>query len=253
MNNSFNSFVYGLIAGGCSLTTIYPSEYIKILSQKNNMNYRDIIHNTYKTNGLLGFYSGWRFACGNIMLKTACQNGLYQYNKKYFNGGSGSNGSSNSNSSNNSFYSSLISGSIIGLICTPLNNMVIRKVTRTDINNNYFRGLIPTLIKENMSLISLFYLYDNLNPFINSSWITGGIVGCISALTNNPIDVILTRQQTYLKAESMNYTIRDLIKVGGMKIFMRGSLIRCIRPIIGRSIMFGVLDKLDKLDKLDNY
>lgn len=244
-------FVPGFIAGFCSITSIYPTEYMRILLQQNvTADYRDIIKKTYSEHGLKGFYRGWTSSMIRNSIDTSIRFGIYNKSKNY---------------TNNRLLSGILTGIVTPIITLPLINItnrgVISQITNNSQNNlksdikylinnpSYiYKGLQLTIYKNILSSVGLFttydYLLENLNTLNHYNKdtniiISGSIAGVVNCSLNNPLDVIITQKQTnYDNQLTYRQLAAKIYKENGIRGFYRGFLIRSTRPIIGRTVMF---------------
>lgn len=244
-----NDFLAGAFGGLISITSIYPTEYLKYRLQiEKKSNIKEIFINTYKNYGLMGYYKGWSIACINVIFRTGIQNGMYSNIKKL----------TDDKLKYNKLISGIGTGITTAIINTPINNLITKGVFNhiiKDGNKNiiadyleiqklgykyFWKGLNAAIYKDMLSATLLFAGYDILQQKINNSLLSGGIAGMITAAINNPLDVIQSRLQTNYNNHYKSFldTCIKLYKEEGIAIFYKGSLIRILRPIPGRAIMF---------------
>ena len=246
-------FISGAVAGVCSLLSIYPTEYLKIKAQHNlSLTYKDIILQTYKKYGMLGFFKGSVPLGINSLVETSLRFGVYDKYKTQF---------------NNKFTAGILTGIITSVFTIPTLNISKYYITNTEpvnliillqniyninnksninhnnINNNIklFNGFKILSIKNTASIISLLCTYDILRQNY-SILISGTISGLISCTITNPLDVLITKRQTHAQNISYFNTTKSIFNEFGFRGFYRGFGIRAIRPVLGRNVMFYVYE-----------
>ena len=235
-------FIAGAIAGFCSVTSIYPSEYMRIKLQHDiNANYKQIIISTYKNYGITGFYRGWISSVARNSVDISLRFGLYKNINSY---------------TDNRVISGVLTGIATPLLTLPLINITNRGVVTQLANDSVryslkddilymrrnpvflYKGLQLTIAKSILSALGLFTAYDYLKDHYSTAY-AAPIAGVLNCSLNNPMDVIITKKQTnYNNDMTYKDIVRSIYRERGILGFYRGFLIRSVRPIIGRTVMF---------------
>ena len=91
-----------------------------------------------------------------------------------------------------------------------------------------------------------------LSALANTSapaWVTfiaGGTGGSVSAILNNPIDVVKSRIQSGKASNQTGVisTMRHMLMTDGIKSFGAGLQARCVRLFVSQAIQFTIVDKI---------
>ena len=88
-----------------------------------------------------------------------------------------------------------------------------------------YRGASATVLRNGATVGFRLTAFDELNPIIKSPAITGAIVGAISTVLNNPVDVIKSRMQaSTIKSYSILSDLRKEIKLRGISFLFTTGL-----------------------------
>ena len=148
---------------------------------------------------------------------------------------------------NTTHWPSYISGTIGGLLSTPIVYITdmakIKKQMNPKSTINYRkliknRGLLLTMYRESIACGFYFYTYDKLNTNYNS-FFSGGMAGCVAWTMTYPIDVLKTQQMT------TNYSIKNCIKLNkNPRDYWRGYTPCLARSFIVNGVSFYIYDNL---------
>jgi solute carrier family 25 (mitochondrial citrate transporter), member 1 len=277
-NQIYINVISGGLAGSASLITIYPSEYLKTQRQfKYNIDKSlfEICKNTFKNQGLKGFYKGMSNLLYLNTPRAGIQFSTFEassfFYKQYF--------------SNKTSYlmGGLTSGFASGLFAgVPAENL---KVFKIDLFNNgsnaklnfyqlnknfiakhgiksYYNGGMNGVLKESISQGTRFFLYATImESFIKhkskndkiytkksiDGALVGGLAGGIGAIFNNPMDVVQTRLQSNYnkKYKGMFDCYKTIYRDEGIKSFYKGCLLRTVRTAPGMMVYFYTYESLN--------
>ena len=121
-------------------------------------------------------------------------------------------------------------------------------------------GALPTAARQASSTAIRFATLDKLKTaactffgFEKKTapwWVTffaGGAAGSVSAVLNNPIDVVKSRIQSRTHGDSgVLACVRDTLKEGGVQAFGAGLQARCTRLFVSQAIQFSIVDQLTR-------
>ena len=269
-DNIIKSLISGGIAGGVSLFSIYPTEYLKLQKQINkNSNYKKIISDTFKYNGIKGFYKGFYSQLIGNVLSSSFQFAIKDNTKakllEYY------------NENTAILLSGITVGLLTPLIRIPYINISVKKINNYNekidnklkinkkLNNknniiSYYSknplklwsGIQANLLKQTLGTSYMFISYDYFKLLFNSYYegeyvnakiiLAGALAGSTKSFIDNPIDVIQSRLMSNYENKKLGIlkVSKQLYKENGIKTFYSGCLLRSTRPIVGRSIMFYV-------------
>lgn len=118
-------------------------------------------------------------------------------------------------------------------------------------------GAGPTAARQASSTAVRFSVLEHLKQLACStcgydgkaipSWVTflaGGTAGAVSAVANNPIDVVKSRVQSGAADRGIVACVRDLLREGGIGAFGAGLQARCVRLFLSQAIQFSIVDRL---------
>jgi len=267
----YKNIIAGGVAGGFSLTSIYPSEYLKVQKQFSNQtkNYPQLIKYTYQNNGILGFYKGMMPLMVGMIPRAMIQFSGFEYfsyhYKKHI-----------TNKEVCSLMSGMSSGVISAILVTcPIDNLKVWSIhnikdKHSFFNNNrifinqvgfkgHYNGLSNMILKESLSAGFRFMFYDvfmrNYLKYNNRSIETktafdgaliGGVAATCSSFINNPIDVVQTRLQSNYDKKYNGFfdCYRKIRKEEGYKGFYKGCGLRLLRTMPGMMVYFGIYEYL---------
>ena len=284
--NSHQAFIAGGIAGLASLTSIYPTEYIKsqIQFHKNGLTTRDIIKNTYNRWGLRGFYRGISPLLLGSVPRSMCKFAGYEQTHYFL------------KERNLLGFSQdlrhFVSGGVAGIftavsVSSFTDNIKMKAIydqTQHNVRRSlvssvselwksqgirgFYRGLSSTCIKESLTFGLRFTFYHRLfepmhmleaywkgisreelkkNPL--TSAIAGGIGGGMVCLINNPFDVTQTRLQTNYgrKYQNLRHCFVTIVREEGVRALWKGAGYRSARAVPGVMISFYVYEIIHNL------
>jgi len=118
-------------------------------------------------------------------------------------------------------------------------------------------GASATALRQATSVALRFAIVDEVKSGVCSSfgydkknaptWVTflgGGLGGFISAVINNPIDVVKSRIQAGEGGVSIIQCLRQTVNEHGIKVLTHGITARSSRLFLSQAIQFSVVDKL---------
>jgi hypothetical protein len=247
----YMNMVGGSLSGVISLSVTYPTEYVKTKMQiGKETSFTKIFKNNIKKEGILGMYKGYLPVLASIIPRAGINYSMYEYiyynlRKKGYDGW------------HINLLSGMCSGGIAGLImATPVENIKTYRIcegTNIPIKTIYeregikvfYKGMIPTIIKESTTYGTRFLFYTsmykkleekNIN-FVLNSIISSTTAGFMSSYLNNPLDVIQTRKQMPNNNKKAD-TIKTIIKNEGWQSLYKGSFVRSLRTIPAAGISF---------------
>jgi solute carrier family 25 citrate transporter 1 len=277
-NQIYINMLSGALAGPASLISIYPSEYLKTQQQlkiNQNNNILQIAKNTFKKQGIIGFYKGLSNLLYFNVPRTTIQFTTFEttshYYKNYF------------SPKTSYLLGGLTAGFMSGLfIGVPAENLKVYKINLFNSNKNskinfielnkdfiknvgfksYYNGATNGIMKECMSQGTRFFLYASLmDYYLNlkknekkpiDGALIGGVAGSLGALLNNPIDAVQTRLQSNYdkKYTGVIDCYKQMYKNEGIKSFYKGATLRVLRTIPGMMVYFYTYEFVNK--KLKN-
>ena len=133
-------------------------------------------------------------------------------------------------------HSGLMAGIISGMMIGPIDYFKIQKQLSKDYKYTLRipKGIIPTIMRESLSVPIYFNTYYKVNEKLNNSFLSGGIAGVLSWLIPYPIDTIKSRMQ-------LGYNLKDSIKMGN---YTRGLSICLMRGFIANGVGFSLVERL---------
>lgn len=245
-NMNIADIVPGFLGAIASMIVVWPTEVIKYHKQLSLNSYPEIMRKLWPR----GYYTGFIPNAISVIPSNALPAILMDHaNHKII--------KFIKNPTLTSLTSSLVITSITSAITLPLANISLRRVVYPDASSMaYFykhpwdlcAGASAYYIK-NMTRIGVkMACYDIIrrNMYFTHDWrdaaLSGGIATSISAIASNPIDVVLTRQQTsYGRNISFAGVLTEYMKRNPSKLF-DGVLIRTARGIPGGMALFGVME-----------
>jgi len=252
------ALLFGAISGFVEVSICHPLDTVKTRVQNSKSNTFTIIKNIYQKEGIKGYYRGLTAVYLSVIPKNAIRFSSFHYY-------------------NSIIHSNFLSGLLAGMteaimVVNPTEVCKIRIQTQYNSVRNpesvikykniyqtiflilkeegispFYRGLVPTILRQSLNQASNFYFFNllnqeyDLNPFIS-----GCISGSIGPIFNNPLDVIKTKIQTSIKKIKVLDIIHSIIKNDGIKGFYKGLFPRLLRIIPGQGITFTVFDYLHK-------
>ena len=278
----YKNSIAGGTAGLMSLITVYPSEYVKVRFQTSaEHNITGIIKNTYTQNGLRGFYTGMSSLVGAAIPRAALKYTSFEIYRYKFK----TETETPVQKRLRDFGAGTLSGFTTTALCSlPSDNTKVAGIYLSSQNkpaglwnsckwiytqNNgipgFYRGFVPTSIKESIAYGFRFLIYNYVIDTLSQgrdkkstlhTFIAGAVSGSGAALINNPLDVVATNMQSnnYKKGTKplsfINCT-KQIYKQHKLKYFYRGTLIRTIRTVPGMGVNFLVYEKVCSLLNLN--
>ena len=257
-NQQTINILCGSITGATVILATWPMENIKTQLQtenKKNPRFSSIktcAQYNIKHNGFLSLYRGLTPIILTNMPKVAIRFTSYNYV---------TNNILTDNTSTNKFMAGLMAGTIEGiLVTTPaetlktkliISNKPFIKGTSDIIKNEGIlslgKGVVPTVMKSASNQAVRFTVYEKYKSEVKritqqeittyQSFLGGTLVGIISVLFNNPIDVVKTKIQSG-QFDSMSKCILNMYNENGIVTFYRGTVPRLLRVVPGQGIVF---------------
>ena len=254
----------GLIAGTAEVIITYPLDTIKTHMQINsNTNLFNTTRNIVNKSGLSGLYYGVIPSITQVACKASIRFTLYEQIRNRLKNGNG--GITNSKN----LISGLISGAIEAIIWTspterikilqqnsteyiPTSN-IIRNIIKNDGIIGLYKGTIPTIYKQSLSVGSRFWLYNLIKDYfendgkkINSyqTLFIGFIAGGLSTTFNHPFDVVKSRIQSNKNQGGTFSIINDIYQKNGIKGLFSGLTPRFYRVGLAQGITFLIYESI---------
>ncbi|CAE7927112.1 CTP1 [Symbiodinium sp. KB8] len=200
-----------------------------------------------KSNGVRGLYYGLPAFLTQTSMKAAIRFTAYETCKTLLVETMGLSGTAVS--------TNLLSGLVAGALRTILTEQGIAGL---------YKGITPTALRQASSVGVRFMLYeptkslymkltgqDKPNTFI--TMMSGGTVGGLSVILNNPIDVVKSKIQSQSKSDlppkytSTMQCFRSVLAEDGMRGFAAGLLPRVVRVFCGQAVTFVVYEHIVQL------
>ena len=254
----------GLIAGTAEVIITYPLDTIKTHMQINsNTNLFNTSRNIINKSGFSGLYYGVIPSITQVAGKASIRFTLYEQIRNRLKNGNGV----ITNSKN--LISGLISGAIEAIIWTspterikilqqnsnkyiPTGN-IIRNIIKTDGIMGLYKGTVPTIYKQSLSVGSRFWLYNIIKEYfqndekqINSyqTLFTGFIAGGLSTTFNHPFDVVKSRIQSNKNQGGTFSIMNDIYQKNGIKGLFSGLTPRFYRVGLAQGITFLIYESI---------
>ena len=148
---------------------------------------------------------------------------------------------------NNSLLSGFIAGSVTSLLISPAelvkSKLQINKNELTKniiMNNNLFRGLFLTILRDSLGFSIYFGTYNFLQNYNDNPFINGGISGVFSWIYSYPIDVLKTKYTIYDK------TLYSILKNQNKQKILSGMNIMLVRAFFVNAGIFCIFEKIKK-------
>lgn len=249
-----------------SLLLVWPVDVVKYNMQMNMRNtFINTIINIYKSNGLLGFYTGFNASFLQCVPKETLNFTLYPKLREII---EKQNLCENRNVKN--AITSILVACTGTIFLTPFQNWAVRSIYESNSNGKInplqyllknpkklYSGMPLILSKDISRNLIRFCTYDFLYREMKKRYemnnisigaLTGGTTNAIVSFTNNPIDVVLTHRMTnYKKDRSIKEICKNIYVNYGLKGFYRGSLLRGIRGSYGGVIWFSVYEAVKNI------
>lgn len=194
----------------------YPLDTLKTLKQNNQSitNYK-----------IINIYKGVQYPLLINTIYNSIFFGIYDYSNK---------------KNNNHFISGGIAGGISSIVLNPFEVYKIKSQTqhRLQFKNKYiYKGLHLTCIREIISGGVYFSSYNTLKNNNVSTFVSGGLAGCLCWLISYPVDTIKTKYQ----ASNNKISIMNIIKTTNV---WNGLSYCLVRAFIVNSISFIIYEEL---------
>lgn len=250
----------GVIAQGST----WPIEYAKTIKQFEGGGERNVyrvLKNDISRNGFTGLYRGLIPQISSSAPRFAARFTIYENLIKMTNEVDG-----------DTEFLKLLSGVLAGSIeaavfMTPAeaikvkvikekstNTEIMRTIYRENGLGGFWRGGVPTTVRQGMTQGVSLYVNSLLNPVLHPylGSLTGLGVGVVSGVTavavSNPVDVIKTRQQERSNKVSIGQEMKSIIQSDGILGFYRGGLLRSSRMVPLHSLTYLVYDMIARDD-----
>ena len=259
----------GAIAGVSEVIITYPLDTIKTHMQiKKCRNMFTTGSNIVKRSGLNGLYYGVIPSLAQVAGKASLRFTLYEKIKDKLRDENGK----VSNSKN--FIAGLSSGAIEAFVWTspterikiiqqknkqyiPTIN-VIKDIIKNDGIMGLYKGTIPTIYKQSLSVGFRFWMYSIIKDFfekdgrkINSyeTIFTGAFAGGLSTTFNHPFDVVKSRIQSNTNSGGTFQIMNKIIKDEGIKGLFAGLTARFFRVAIAQGATFYIYENIINIYK----
>lgn len=263
----------GVIAGTAEVIITYPLDTIKTHMQINsNTNLFNTTRSIVNKSGLSALYYGAIPSIIQVVGKTSIRFTLYEQIRKRLKNGDGV----ITNSKN--LISGLISGAIEAIIWTspterikilqqnsteyiPTSN-IIRNIIKNDGIIGLYKGTIPTIYKQSLSVGSRFWLYNLIKDYIENdgkkinsyqTLFTGFIAGGLSTTFNHPFDVVKSRIQSNKNQGGTFSIMNDIYQKNGIKGLFSGLTPRFYRVGLAQGITFLIYESILSFYKTHYY
>ena len=260
-----NSIIIGGISGFISQGLTWPMEYLKTKKQLpvySNSNIFHIIKTDIKTNGILSVYRGLSPQLISSFPRAAVRFTVYENLKTFLEDENGN------LTSSKKFTCGLIAGGIeAATVMTPAEVIKIQTINNNNTLNNtiknvyktngilgFYKGIVPTTIRQATTQGTSFLVYDKSkiyyeqNKYLASySGLYAGLTGgTMAVLVNNPVDAIKTYKQSDRGNNSIISISKEIIQNHGFKGFYKGALLRISRVAPLHGLTFFTYDWLKK-------
>ena len=238
-------------------------EYLKTkkqLPQFSSSSVFKILSSDVKANGILSVYRGLSPQLVSAFPRAAVRFAVYENLKNRLE-------DENGNLSNGKkFTCGLLAGGIeAATVMTPAEVIKIQTINKgTSVSNvikdvykqgglfGFYKGGLPTIIRQATTQGTSFLVYDKSktfyenNSYLNSySGLFAGLTGgTIAVLVNNPIDAIKTYKQSDRGSKGIISISKEIINKHGMIGFYNGALLRISRVAPLHGITFFIYDLL---------
>ena len=263
----------GLIAGTTEVIITYPLDTIKTHMQINsNINIFNTARNIVNKSGFIGLYYGIIPSITQVAGKASIRFTLYEQIRHKLKGDN----SGISNSIN--LIAGLLSGAVEAIIWTSPTErikilqqdskkyiptkMMIANIIKTDGIHGLYKGTVPTIYKQSLSVGSRFWLYNIIKDHfqkdggkINSyqTLFTGFIAGGLSTTFNHPFDVVKSHIQSNKNQGGTFVIMKDIFKTNGIKGLFSGLTPRFYRVGLAQSITFLIYESIFEFYKKHNH
>eukprot|EP00735_Rhodelphis_limneticus_P008421 TRINITY_DN2139_c0_g1::TRINITY_DN2139_c0_g1_i1::g.12904::m.12904 TRINITY_DN2139_c0_g1::TRINITY_DN2139_c0_g1_i1::g.12904 ORF type:complete len:282 (+),score=59.34,sp/P79110/TXTP_BOVIN/33.56/5e-42,Mito_carr/PF00153.22/2.2e-20,Mito_carr/PF00153.22/8.4e-19,Mito_carr/PF00153.22/8.4e-21,DUF1702/PF08012.6/0.019 TRINITY_DN2139_c0_g1_i1:91-936(+) len=276
MTDSAKSLICGALAGVNEVLFTMPLDVVKTQMQLHPERNKSIVGTfgfIVKDKGVRGLYYGLPAMVSQVGGKVAIRFAAYDQFKNLFSG-----------SSLASVYAGLCAGATEALVwTTPTERLKVLRQSQIGSSGapkftgmisgarymianegitSLYAGLGPTVIRQSSSVAVRFTMYDQIkNLYVTitgdkksslQSVFSGGVVGVLSVLSNNPVDVIKSRMQAQTKASEGAYKssldcASKIFAKEGIAAFYRGCEARALRVGLGQAIVFTSFEFYSKL------
>lgn len=266
------SSIKGVLMGAVSFLFSHPVDVIKIKMQSESslrLGIIDEIKQIYKVNGLRGYYTGWFPSLIRFSTKNLYRWPLMMYLPAFYN--------QFTSPVNSKLLTAFTLGNFEALIYTPVERiktfLITRSVSSHSIiyfyNNSkfrdYFRGLIPTIYKQNLSWFSFLYFDYILKKVVYNhklnkkcddptslNFLEMLVISFLVAVCNTivilPFDYVKTQAQkeNYIKVNGTLRFLRLECKFYGISIVYSGWKAKLLHYIIQSSFNVNLLYYLER-------
>lgn len=233
----------GAAQAGLVTAVGYPFDLVKTRMQaagtKDTMS---VVMRVWQRQGLTGFYRGSLIPLASHLLKRPPQYVMSERMRMHWSGDVPPLAN---------YYIGLAQGPIGGLIGTPLQLIKVRIQTSTEpirirdlcaevykIHGlkGFYRGLVPTLLKDSLFSASFLGHYYSLRDCIGSdryykNFFNGATAHCLTWCLLIPVDYVKTISQQSDVKRSIKDIVRQSYKDNGVGVFWRGLVPACLRTI----------------------
>jgi len=222
---------------------------------------------TYRTQGILGFYRGYTALLLFSMPKNSVRFGAFEFASSHM---------FKEKSTMNTFGCGLFAGfSEAVVVVTPQETLKTKLIhDRLSPNPQYknifsgiyqiaseagfrglYQGVVPTVLKQSTNQGVRFVVFADtkarLSRYINNKvacdFIAGGFAGFCSVMFNNPVDVIKTKMQQKDGAGlSLKMTAQQIMETRGLMGFYSGVVLRLSRVVLDAALTFSIFHSLKR-------
>jgi solute carrier family 25 (mitochondrial citrate transporter), member 1 len=261
----------GGVVGAIEISCTYPTEYLKTVLQidksKFNLGMVGLAKETYKSNGMLGFYRGYTALLIFSMPKNSVRFAGFEFAKtNIFTG----------NNQMNTFGCGLIAGfSEAVLVVTPQETLKTKLIhdrlsptpqyknifsgiytiaSQTGVRGLY-QGVVPTIMKQSSNQAVRFVVFADTKKYLATymtnkvavDFIAGGFAGFCSVMANNPVDVIKTKmQQKDALGKSFMSQASEIYAQRGFMGYYSGVVPRLARVVLDAALTFSIFHSLKR-------
>jgi len=276
----WRSFVAGSCAGACEIVATMPLDVVKTRMQIYGPIYSNPISGMatiYRDSGFKALYYGMPAFLMQTSMKAAIRFTAFEYLKEGMAATFGEEAVAR-----NQNLTNLTAGVIAGTVeatawTTPTERLkvlrqnevgaknpkytsivqTVQVITKEQGVRGIWTGGVPTAIRQGSSVGVRFMLYGQVKGLLckplgqdpnNASDIvnllSGGTVGALSVIINNPVDVIKSSVQSSDTKAGIVETGKKIFQTSGVSGFTRGLSARVPRVFMGQAITFSVYERI---------
>lgn len=253
-----NTIISGGITSTVAQVVTWPLEYLKTIKQLpkyRKTTFVNLVRSEINAYGIRTLYTGLSAQILAVFPRGGLRFYTYEKLKEKW--------SVNGELSNvNRFSAGFLSGIAESFIIqTPAEAVKIESINKRkdtyDIFRNklkdgnifsFWKGSLPTVIKQGTSQAITFVVYENTKPILDrykvsqSALLAGLLGGTTVVLANTPIDVVKTYKQSDRKKSSLLDIFKEIYNKKGVKGFYSGCSLRLLRVVPLHGLTFFVYD-----------